>query len=260
MAGTVVEHTAPRINWAAAAGTRFGSVVAVRPDSDPKKYVFVCDCGSEFAAYRSNAASGDTRSCGCSRRRNPSRLRHGDARKNSESPEYITWLAMRSRCGNPKNKSYFRYGARGIRVCDLWETSFEFFLADMGRRPTPLHSLERNENDGNYEPGNCRWVTKAEQARNRRSARFLTFRGETKAIWQWAEATGFSRATIEGRLKKGWSVERTLTEPVRWLTATMNGKTKRLTEWAREYGMNYYTLRARIRSGWTIETALASAS
>ncbi len=117
---------------------------------------------------------------------------------------------MLTRCENPRCEAYPRYGGRGIEVCKRWQT-FENFLADMGPRPSADHSIDRIENDGNYEPGNCRWATDAEQNQNTRSNRLLTYAGRTQPLSVWAREFGIRRETVRERLKAGWDVERALT-------------------------------------------------
>jgi hypothetical protein len=119
---------------------------------------------------------------------------------------------MIGRCTNPKNARYADYGARGIKICDRWLNNFENFLADMGEPPAGL-TIDRLENDGNYEPGNCAWRTPAEQARNRRNSIKLTFDGEALLLIKWAERLGVSYRTMRGRYERGWSAERIITEP-----------------------------------------------
>lgn len=140
--------------------------------------------------------------------------RHGHKKADNPSPEYIIWRNMRGRCSNPGNNRYATYGARGISVCERWDRDFLNFLEDMGRRPSPKHSLERIDNDQGYFPENCRWATRKEQARNRRSSRFLDFNGQTRTSAEWSELTGISQGTLHARLKSGWPVERALTQPV----------------------------------------------
>lgn len=110
---------------------------------------------------------------------------------------------MKTRCYNPRNKRYDRYGGRGIIVCERWLNSFENFLADMGRRPSPVHSLDRKDNDGNYEPGNCRWATAREQANNSSHVRWLAHGGVTLSLTGWAHHLGIGRTALEQRLRKG---------------------------------------------------------
>lgn len=128
--------------------------------------------------------------------------------------EYRIWDNLKTRCLNQNNVAYPRYGGRGIHVCDAWRYSFRTFLDDMGHRPSTAHTLERRDNDGHYEPGNCVWATRSEQARNRRSSRFLEFRGERLTVAAWADRVGLVQAVLLDRLKDGWSIERTLTTPL----------------------------------------------
>lgn len=134
------------------------------------------------------------------------------------NPEYAVWQHMRDRCYDPKYVCYHRYGGRGITVCDRWqgEGGYANFLADMGRRPTAKHQIDRINNDGNYEPGNCKWSTPAEQAINRHSVRKLTLNGRTQCLSAWATELGIDRQTLTVRLDRlNWSFHKALTTPVR---------------------------------------------
>jgi hypothetical protein len=121
---------------------------------------------------------------------------------------------MRTRCTNPNVPNYKDYGGRGIAVCERWR-SFEAFLADMGPRPGLGYSIERINNDGDYEPGNCRWADRAQQSNNRRNNRLLTWNGETKTLAEWSRTTGLDYAALLARLNRGWSVERALSTPMK---------------------------------------------
>jgi hypothetical protein len=129
---------------------------------------------------------------------------------------------MKRRCYDPSNPSYERYGGSGVTVCDVWRDSYEAFVAHAGVRPSPQHTLDRIDNDGNYEPGNVRWATKEEQGTNRDTTHMLEFSGETLSIQQWSRRFALHPATIKTRLRLGWSIERTLTEapPERYRSAT----------------------------------------
>lgn len=130
------------------------------------------------------------------------------------SPEYGVWVNMLARCFNKKHRSFCYYGGRGICVCPRWQESFDAFVLDMGRRPSPAHSLDRVDNDGNYEPGNTRWATRSQQQRNRRSRPIVEFRGERLTIAEWSERFGIRNRTLIGRFANGWSAERALLTPV----------------------------------------------
>ena len=140
---------------------------------------------------------------------------HGESKWTGDTVEYRIWAGMKTRCLNPKHPWFHRYGGRGIKICQRWLDSYENFLADMGRRPSPRHTLERKDNDGPYSPENVIWATRKTNSRNRSNTHWLTFQGVTLSVTTWAERTGISRVVLFRRLYKDWSVERTLTQPVR---------------------------------------------
>jgi len=131
-----------------------------------------CDCGKVVALRGVNLKTGDTKSCGCWHRQ---RIRETiGTHLQTGSPEYRSWISMKARCENRKYHHYHRYGGRGITICERWRLSFEDFLADMGLRPSLQYTLDRKDNDGNYEPGNCQWATKLEQRHNRNDFKKVT--------------------------------------------------------------------------------------
>jgi hypothetical protein len=128
---------------------------------------------------------------------------------------YRVWNNMRNRCLNPHNRGFWKYGARGVTVAERW-ASFENFLADMGERPSPKHSIDRIDNSRGYEPGNCRWLDMRGQQNNRTNNRRVTYLGETFTLAEWAQRTGLSNSTLQNRLDLlGWPIERALTTPAR---------------------------------------------
>lgn len=164
-----------------------------------------CDCGSITELPAGALTQSNTRSCGCLTR--DTNTTHGQ----SDDPVYKVWHAMIERCRNSNHTEYRDYGGRGITICERWRNSFEAFLADMGSRPTGK-SLDRYpNNDGNYEPGNCRWATPTEQANNRRNNRIIEHAGERLTVAEWAARLGCSKQCLLHRLKAGWSVERAIT-------------------------------------------------
>lgn len=186
-------------------GRTFGKLTVIRREGTRKRrqgtqptWLCNCECGKTAVVGGVELRHGLTKSCGCLQRP------HGMF----GTPEYKAWTSMKGRCENPRARQYKNYGARGISVAERWRVSFATFLADMGRRPTSKHSIDRINNDGNYEPGNCRWATKTQQARNTRVSRVLSAGGTSATIPEWAERTGIGASAIRERLRRGWSPER----------------------------------------------------
>jgi hypothetical protein len=139
--------------------------------------------------------------------RNKARATHGM----SGTGTYESWAQALQRCCNPNDNDYPKYGGRGITVCERWR-EFASFLADMGERSEGM-TLEREDVNGNYEPGNCRWATKAEQTRNKRDTVRVTINGATRCVMEWCREFGVSHHRVYARIARGWSPERALTEP-----------------------------------------------
>ena len=135
--------------------------------------------------------------------------KHG--RGKSTDPTYRIWQKIKERCHG--EKGHPRYSGRGIKMCDRWRNDFAAFLADMGERPSPKHSIERTDNDGDYEPGNCKWATQREQMANVSYNRNITVGGETLHLTEWARRLGISASTVFYRLQRGWTEEEAVTTP-----------------------------------------------
>lgn len=156
-----------------------------RVGNNYKRFVICkCDCGNTVHVLLHSVTSLRTKSCGCLHRELTSKAKrtHGETRYSKVSTEYMTYVRMKGRCYNKKNRKYGIYGGRGITVCDRWLDSFENFLEDMGRKPSKIHSLDRINVNGNYEPLNCRWATPKEQANNTRKNLHYEYNGDTYTL------------------------------------------------------------------------------
>jgi len=143
-------------------------------------------------------------------------LKHGAALVGRFTPEYRAWASMKDRCYNTKDEAYKNYGGRGIHVCSEWLHNFPAFLAHVGARPSALHTIDRRDNNGHYEPGNVRWATRLEQSRNRRNIRQLVVNGQVRPIWKWAEMSGTPINLICQRIRDlNWTPEKAVWEPRR---------------------------------------------
>lgn len=194
-------------------GQRFGRLVAVEYSGQNAQrnglWLCRCDCGTSRQYPSTSLTNGHTRSCGCMAHEETSaRFRvHGKAK----TPTWQCWSNMRRRCTDATQPMYHLYGGRGISVCLRW-SKFQNFLADMGVRP-PGTSIDRLDNNGNYEPSNCRWATAVQQANNKRNNRLVTVNGRTQTIAQWSSEIGIGASTLCARLDCGWSPEKTMTSP-----------------------------------------------
>lgn len=223
-----------------------------------------CDCGTEKRVSPSKLVHGVIVSCGCyaAERASKNNRTHGL----TGTPEWVCWVAMKGRCFNPKAQGYENYGGRGITVCDRWRGSFEAFLEDMGARPSLDHSIERNDVNGNYEPGNCRWATSLEQGSNKRNNRLVEVRGQKMTLAEACRLSQLNRNSILARIEGGMAVEDALFSPPdrsqgsrrksnnRYID--FQGKRKLLIEVCENAGVEPSHLRYHLGRGRTAEEAI----
>ncbi len=187
----------------ALAGKQFGRLTVIERVPSVRSHArwrCRCECGNFHEVDAQHLKSGHSRSCGCLLGKTAPNVnvKHGHNRQHKPSPTYRSWAAMLARCRNVNSKVWSDYGGRGIRVCERW-LKFENFLADMGERPLK-GTVERKDNNGNYEPGNCRWITQAEQLLNTRRTRYVEWNGETKPLHQWCKIFGLDLERTRKRL------------------------------------------------------------
>jgi hypothetical protein len=197
-----------------APGQRYGRLVAFefrgRLKGRGQLWRFHCDCGCIVDLMVHSIRAGGTKSCGCLKRELLSGRTTARTHGMTYSPEFNVWRTMKKRCENPNHDSYPLYGGQGVIVCARWRKSFANFFADMGPRPSPTHSLDRfPDKDGDYEPGNCRWATIMEQARNRCSNVFVMVSGRRLILKDACKELGLDYARTKKRLSAyGWSFDR----------------------------------------------------
>ena len=198
------------------AGKVFGRLTAIEPCGTKfggKLWRCICECGNEKITSSSYLVHGNTKSCGCLVADNNKTLRlgkpaknrtHGASKAGERTPEYVCWLSMRQRCSDENHISFKNYGAKGISVCERWQSSFETFLSDMGKRPTMKHSIDRYpDQNGNYEPSNVRWATRTEQGNNKTNNRAIKYtNGETMTVSEVSRLIGVPLSTMHRRVNE----------------------------------------------------------
>ena len=247
------------------AGRRFGALTVIEligRSGRQRLWMCRCDCGTTGPSTTYQLTHADPHACECGKPRRPSsasntgRLDHGHSRNRRGSPEYRVWQSMIQRCTNPARANYGRYGGRGISVCDRWRR-FVNFLADMGPRPDGT-TLDRVDSDGNYEPGNCRWATLAQQATNTRRTVLVAHNGETRCIAEWARIVGIKQSTVWNRIKaQGMTPHDALFNDGPRPPLTIGARSLTLTQWERQTGIPRKTIASRLQWGWRPEDAIA---
>jgi hypothetical protein len=200
-------------------GQTFGRLTALGPVGRKRRkivWLCQCSCGNLYSVEGVYLRVGNTRSCGClapdiNAERMSTHGMHSD-------PLYQVWQAMIKRCINCNDSRYSSYGGRGIAISGEWRHDFKAFYNHVSQLPNfrkKGYSLDRIDNDGNYEPGNVRWATTGQQNRNNRRTHLVTHNGKTQCLTDWAQEYGLNRRTFTMRLERGWTFERALTEPIR---------------------------------------------
>lgn len=195
--GCVSKDLGPGTTFKDETGKKYNKLTAIRPEGKrgcQVAWLCECDCGNTTIVAGGDLRSGKTKSCGCGRKT------QGGCYKTTE---YCSWKEMHRRCYNKNYKEYRNYGGRGIKICDEWIHSFTNFLNDMGKKPTPDCTIDRINNDGDYEKSNCRWATPMTQGNNTRKVKLITHDGKTLSIRGWAREVGMPYPTLQKKLSRG---------------------------------------------------------
>lgn len=197
-------------------GQQFGRlrVIGLSPERTrwrQAQWICECECGAQTLPTGGDLRTGHTISCGCTHQGQNST--HGFGAVSKRTPEYYCWVNIHARCQNPNGQDFKNYGARGITVCERWN-DFETFLADMGLRPSPKHSIERIDNSKGYSADNCEWATRKLQNRNKRTNVFIEYKGRRMIVEDWAKELRVPSRRIIARLRLGWDPVAALTLPL----------------------------------------------
>lgn len=200
-------------------GQKFGRLTAIQFIENDKQnkpcWLFKCDCGKSKIIRLYSVKNGRARSCGCFAKElsiilGKSKITHGDASHANGLRIYRIWNGMKSRCNSPKRTNYYQ---RGINICDEWEKYLPFKKWALSHGYSDDLTIDRIDNNGNYSPENCRWVSMTEQNRNKRTSVYLTLNGITKHINEWVSMMGINKSTLRSRLRRGWTIQKALATP-----------------------------------------------
>lgn len=253
-------------------GQRFGRLIAIEESGRSKGrsviWLCKCDCGNTHTVIAPMLKNGSIRSCGCLKRDMVAEknYKHGHAGDRL----YRIWAGIKRRCYVEKDASYKDYGGRGICLCEEWHDYEKFHEWAMNNgydpdAPRGTCTIDRINPNGHYEPSNCRWASTTVQQRNKRNNHYLTYKGQTHPVTEWADILGIDKGTLESRVNRyGWSIERAFMTPVRKNNRiganrylTFDNRTQTITEWAKELKMNFTTLYSRVFNyHWSVEKAL----
>ena len=233
----------------------FLTVLQRLPQYTHKKtyYKCKCDCGKEIITYYGNLASGHTKSCGCYMKKLASEM--FSTHRKSSTVLYKRWSGIKERCYSPNSTKYYRYGARGIKMCDEWKNDFiKFYDWSINNGFSENLTIDRIDVNGDYCPENCKWSNNIEQANNKTNSRFITYKGKTQTVAQWSRETGVAYDNIIARLRLGWDVDSIFTKPAdNKKYYDYNGEKLTIKDMARITGFSEVVIKTRLSKKWDIE-------